>query len=94
MNEKIRKMEEENKLIEQGLEHIKFDEWEIDETEKMSLKVRFIQFGNFIIEKLKEAKKMSKERINWDKIEKDIQDIRRDPNAMKALKEFIKYHTS
>jgi len=94
MNEKIRKMEEENKLIEQGLEHIKFDEWEIDETEKMSLKVRFIQFGNFIIEKLKEAKKMSKERINWDKIEKDIQDIRKDPNAMKALKEFIKYHTS
>ena len=37
---------------------------------------------------------MSEERINWDKIEKDIQDIRKDPNAMKALKEFIKYHTS
>ena len=35
MNEKIRKMEEENKLIEQGLKHIKFDEWEIDETEMM-----------------------------------------------------------
>ena len=37
---------------------------------------------------------MNEERINWDKIEKDIQDIRRDPNTMKALKEFIKFHTS
>jgi len=37
---------------------------------------------------------MNEERINWDKIEKDIQDIKKDPNAKKALKEFIKYHTS
>jgi len=37
---------------------------------------------------------MEEKTIKWDKIEKDIQDIRRDPNAMKALKEFIKYHTS
>ncbi len=37
---------------------------------------------------------MEENRINWDKIERDIQDIRKDPNAMKALKEFIKFHTS
>lgn len=49
--------EEEDKLIEQGLKHIKFDEWKMDEIEKISLKVRFIQFGNFIIGKLKEGER-------------------------------------
>ncbi len=37
---------------------------------------------------------MKEDNINWENIEKDIQEVRKDPNAMKALKEFIKFHTS
>ena len=36
---------------------------------------------------------MRKKQISWDKFFKDVKEARKDPEFMKALKEFIRYHT-
>ena len=36
----------------------------------------------------------SKDKLKWEKLEKSIDDIRNDPEAMKLLDELIKFHTS
>lgn len=35
----------------------------------------------------------SKDKLKWDKLVKEIEEAKRDPNFLKALNEFIKYHT-
>jgi len=57
MNEEIIEMLKEDEIIEEGLAYIKFEEWKMDELEKKILRVRFMQFGKFILEKYKKIKK-------------------------------------
>lgn len=35
-----------------------------------------------------------KDKPKWEKLEKSIEEIRNDPEAMKLLDELIKFHTS
>ena len=35
-----------------------------------------------------------KDKLKWEKLEKSIDSIRNDPEAMKLLDELIKFHTS
>lgn len=36
----------------------------------------------------------NKDKVKWEKLEKSVEDIRNDPEAMKLLDELIKFHTS
>ena len=36
----------------------------------------------------------SKDELKWEKLEKSIEEIRNNPEAMKLLDELIKFHTS
>jgi len=51
MSKEIKDMMREDEIINEGLNYIKFDEWQMDEIEKAGLKIRFIQYGKFILEK-------------------------------------------
>jgi len=36
----------------------------------------------------------NKDKLEWEKLEKSVDEIRSDPKAMKLLDELIKFHTS
>jgi len=86
MTNEIEEMEEENKLIEEGLKYIKFDEWDgLDDITRIALKIRLEQFANFVLEKYKEkVKNIDKSKV--DELEEELKIINK-------MNDFDKAHT-